>query len=112
MVMYIGKMDRQVEIQYRANTQDSTGEDVPTWKTLARVWAQATPMNAKERFASEMERESKVYTFRIRYIKGVQADMRLVHESQNYRITGIAEIGRREGLELTAEYFQSHGGGI
>lgn len=102
-------MDRRIEIQYPSRTKNDIGEETETWVRFARVWANARPLRAAERFASAMERESKVYTFRIRWLKNVEPDMRIVFDSQNYRIIGIAEMGRRDGLEITAEYFQESG---
>lgn len=109
MSMNIGRMDRLIEIQYPERTQNEFGEAVDTWTRFARVWAQAVPLRTTERFASAAQRESKVYTFRIRYMRGIGPEMRIVHDSQNYRIIGIAELNRREGIELTAEYFQESG---
>ena len=109
--MIIGRLDRLIEIQYPSRAKNTFGEETVVWKLHARVWAQAQPLQALERFKAAQERESKVYTFRLRYVKGVKSDMRVYHDSQSYRILGIAELGRREGLELTAEYFEGTDGG-
>ena len=102
----IGKMDRYIEIQYPKRTKNSFNEDIDNWLAYARVWARAVPLRATERFSSVQERQSKVYAFTIRYIDGIGPEMRIIHNNEAYRITGIAELGRREGLELTAEYLE------
>ena len=109
MSMNIGRMDRLIEIQYPERTVNAIGERTDVWTRFALAWAQATPLRTTERFTSAQERESKVYTFKVRFMRGITSDMRIVHDEQYYRITGIAEIGRREGIELTAEYFQESG---
>lgn len=106
--MIIGRMDRRIEFQTPGNTRDSMGSFVQTWTTFLRVWAQAKPLRASERFSSDQQRESKVYTFLIRYRDGITSDMRIVYNEEYYRISGIAEINRREGLEITAEYLQDN----
>lgn len=107
--MIVGKLDRRIEIQEPVTTQDTFGAESVAWQTFARVWAQATPMQAKERHQSAQIRESKVYSFVIRHLVGVESTFRIVFESEIYRILGVAEIGRRIGLEITAEYFEKHG---
>lgn len=109
MTMNIGRMDRLVEIQYPKLTRDTIGGDSTEWKRFARVWAQAIPLMAKERYRSAEIRESKTYTFRIRFLRNLGSEMRIIHDEQPYRITGIAELGRKEGLEITAEYLQDAG---
>lgn len=111
MSMNIGRMDRLIEIQYPVRTRNELGEETDVWTRLRKVWAQATPLTANERYKSDAQRESKTYVFKMRYVTGVGPEMRVVHDAQNYRITGIAEIGRREGLEITAEYLQKSGKG-
>lgn len=109
MSMNIGRMDRLIEIQYPERTANAIGEKIETWTRFAKVWAQATPLRSTERFTSAQERLSKVYTFKIRYLKNLGPEMRIYYETEYFRIVGIAEIGRREGIEITAEYFQGSG---
>lgn len=104
-----GMFDRKVEIQYPKRTKNGMGEDEVEWKPFATVWAKAAPLMAKERFLADSERATREYTFTIRYRKGIGPEMRIVHDSLPYQIKGIAEIGRRRGLELTAEYMEANG---
>lgn len=104
-------MDRYIEIQTPSRSKNAINEDVTTWGTFIKVWAEARPVRAFERYASDQKREIKAYTFRIRYQPGIQPDMRIVHEDEYYAITGIAESGRGAGLELSAEFMQRHGEG-
>jgi head-tail adaptor len=42
----------------------------------------------------------QILIFRIRYYIGITRQMRIVYDDVNYDIEAIAEIGRREGLEI------------
>ena len=40
--------------------------------------------------------------FRIRYYDGLTPLDRIVYEDRVYELQGVAELGRRDGMELTA----------
>ena len=96
-------MDRFITIEEPTVTQDSFGGEVTTWTTFAQVWAQRVDMRAKERFNSEQIQAIETTTWRIRYLAGVQPDMRITYFGKVYEITGLAELGRTAGLEITTE---------
>ena len=96
-------MDRFITIEDPTVTQDDFGGEVTTWATFAQVWAQRVDMRAKERFNSEQIQAIETTTWRIRYLDGVQPDMRIVYFGKVYEITGLAELGRAAGLEIVTE---------
>lgn len=99
--MRAGRMDRLITIQQRSDSQDSYGQPVPSWSTLAEVWADKKDVKASERFASEQRIAEQTTVFRIYWRDDVTAKMRVSYDGKVYDINGVAEIGRREGLELT-----------
>jgi SPP1 family predicted phage head-tail adaptor len=101
--MRAGKMDRRVTIQSNTTSRNSYGEETDSWSTLATVWAEVRHLRGDEKFLAKAVTTEKVITVRIRYRSDVTTQNRLVWESNNYDITEVAEIGRREGLEITAE---------
>lgn len=97
-----GRRDRLVTIEQYALTQDTTGGEVKTYSVFRKAWAQVVPLTARDRNMSggvHSERESK---FLIPYISGIDETMRISYDDLYWEILGIAEIGRREGLELLA----------
>ena len=98
----VGAMDRRITLQTATETQDGYGEPVPTWSTLATVWASVRPERASEQFEGDQEHATRQTIFRIRYRSDVNEKTRISYGSQVYDITGIIEIGRREALDLTA----------
>ena len=96
-------MDRWITIEEPTVTEDSFGGEVTAWAEFANVWAQRVDMRAKERFNSEQIQAIETTTWRIRYLDGVQPDMRITYFGKEYEITGIAELGRMAGLEIVTE---------
>ena len=98
------QLDRIITIQQLSVTRDSFGAQVETWVDLAQVWASFTPQSAREQFRNEsnIEQASNTAAFRIRYRDDLTEDMRIVHDSHEWDIEGIIEVGRRDKLDLIA----------
>lgn len=99
--MRAGGLDRQVVIQTATETQGATGEPAVTWGTFATIWASRRDTLGRERVMAGAETAMADAVFRIRYLSGVTAKMRLVEGSDVWDIVALAELGRREGLDLT-----------
>lgn len=98
------RLDRQVVIQTFSEERDAAGQPVKTWSTFATVWAEKRDMRGSERFDAQQIVDDEVATFVIRWLAGVTAEMRVVADGRTYEIVGApAEIGRREGLEITGK---------
>jgi SPP1 family predicted phage head-tail adaptor len=101
--MKAGKLDRKIEIMGATVTRDEYGGESKSWSVLARVPAEFKPLTARERFASDAIRTEREGRFLVRYLTGIDQTMRINFDSTVWEITGIAEIGRREGLEISAK---------
>lgn len=101
--MRAGALDREITIEVAAESVSAAGETVQVWSTFAECWAAVKPLSATERFKSDARHSARVSVFTIRYVSGVLRTMRIVYEGLNWRILGIAEVNRREGLDITAE---------
>lgn len=98
-----GGMDRRVVIENYATSTDDWGHPVRTWSTLASVWAQKKDVQAIER-TEQAQIVALTYTqFRIRYRSDVDTTMRISYGNTYFYITGVKELGRREGLEIRTE---------
>jgi SPP1 family predicted phage head-tail adaptor len=104
--MEVGALDRRVTIETATKTKDSYGGIVVSWASLGTYWANVRPMVARERFISGAIRENNVSVFTIRYRTGFDVEARISYDGKLYRIIGIAERGRREWTEITAEVMQ------
>lgn len=117
--MRAGRLDRLITIQRKTVTSSDSGDVVETWTTLIeRRAAGYRPLRGDERFTGEQLVGTEQVEFRIRYSLNV-ADLsqrdRIVYPAladespENvpqtryvFDILGVNEIGRREGLLVTA----------
>lgn len=101
-----GRLDRRISVLVRTQTQGDAGEVVETWPEERRVWAEVVPLGGNERFAAATTQATRAAKVRIRYSGAWRPDVathRLEHDGLVWDITGMAELGRGEGWELTVE---------
>ena len=105
MALSAGKMDRKIVLQRFTETFDSYNESVKTWATLATRWASYEPISDGERFRASETAATLSARFVIRYSSAVATlnpKNRLTFDGTTYEILHVKELGRREGLEITA----------
>jgi SPP1 family predicted phage head-tail adaptor len=101
-------LDRRIVIERYAETRDTFNNVVQTWSTLATVWASkkdVKDVSNAERFRTQEVGAEVATRFGIRWsptVSGVNAKDRIQYDGATYNITGIKEMGRREGIEITA----------
>lgn len=98
-------MRTQIALQARSTSTNALGEQVSTWSTAATVWAEATPVRARDQFVAGREQLPIDTVFRIRYRTGIGAEThRILWRSETYELHGdpIDVDGRRQTLELQA----------
>lgn len=98
-----GKLDRTIVIQRRTATPNDYNEEIYSWATLVTIKAAVLPALGWERFRSGREMSADTARFIVRYYSGITVKDRISYNSKTWDITGIAEMGRRRFLELTAE---------
>jgi SPP1 family predicted phage head-tail adaptor len=102
--MRAGRLDRRVILQTRSLASvNAFGEKIPSWSTLAEVWAERRDITGREFFAAGQQHAEASAAFRIRYKAGLTTINRIVDGSVTYDVLHIAEIGRREGLEIVCK---------
>jgi SPP1 family predicted phage head-tail adaptor len=100
--MRAGRLDRSIELQSLSTTNNSFGEPVETWTTIATVAAAVTPNRGNERFTAQQVVGHAVVTFKIRYRTGLTVLNRIRYQGRQWDIHDVREVGRREGLEIDA----------
>lgn len=101
--MRAGPLDRSAVLKHRVLTRNSTtGEEVVTYTTYATVWAGKRDLRGREFFAAQQVNADLTTIWQIRYRTDVVATDQLVVDDVAYNINSVAEIGRRDGLELQA----------
>ncbi len=102
--MRAGRLSRRIAIQSVVETLDGYGEPIKAWTTVYTVYAEVTPLRGDERALNQQLVSRADTKFRIRYNSDmtITEKHRLVFDSENYDITAILEIGRKEGWEILA----------
>lgn len=98
--MKAGALDRRITIQNRVETQNSFGEAEITYEDMTSVWAEVRPLTGREYFSAAQYVPEAKLKIRIRYRAGITEKQRIIYQGETYDIGYIAELGRREGLEL------------
>lgn len=115
--MHTGQMDRRITIQRQAKTaadspygEQITGDWEDVWTRLPAQVQDELP-SASESVQNGLRMASRPARVRIRYLRGITVDMRVVvHNEQDdiYQIDSTpAEIGRREWTEFTIKEYST-----
>ena len=98
-----GQLDRVVTIQERVVTENSVGEDTYDWVDLATgVRAQVIQQSGREIFRAGSIQTAVDTLFVMRYRPDVSVSNRIVYNGKAYNLYSVRELGRRRGLEISA----------
>lgn len=100
--MRAGLLDRKVTIQSRTVTQDANyGSEVSVWGTFATAWCRFEERGGQEQERNNREFTSRNATVTMRFISGVNADMRLLEaDGSTWQIISVSLKKRRASMEL------------
>ena len=102
--MQVHKMDRKIAIFSRVETQNEYGEMILTDALKANVWASVTPIGGKETWmAAQIVPEAK-FKIVMRYRDDLVETDKVLFDNVEYDIAYIAQIGRKEGLEVVVKF--------
>lgn len=100
-----GKLDRRITIRrVVSETKNAVGGKVQTFGDLKTVWAQVKSISDGERWRAQELQVGAIAThrFTIRWGVGVTVLDRIRFDGREFEISGVKEIGRRVGQEITA----------
>lgn len=100
-----GRLNRRITIRrIVAAVPDGVGGKVQSWGDHATVWAEAKPISDGERWRAEQSQVTATATHRflVRWGVGVTPLDRILFEGREFEISGVKEIGLRDGQEITA----------
>jgi len=100
----IGRLDKYIDIKSPTKVVDPTTGAISY--TLALDFT--TPctveeFRGKEKFKTQRELGTRIALFTIRFQTGITVESVITYDSEDWDITSIAPIGRREALEIVAE---------
>ena len=101
-----GVRDRLITIDQKSYTLDVLGGETITWTSLGSRWADVKPVRDSERFGAAEAVATITHRFTILWDAtlwaALDATCRLTFESVVYSVVAVKEIGRREGIEISA----------
>lgn len=97
-----GKLDRRVDILAVTTGADDMGGVTHATSVVATVWAEKHDLRGREFYAANADNAEIETRFRIRYRDDVTAENLISYDGREFEIVSVAEIGRREGLEIMA----------
>lgn len=99
-----GALDRQIMIERAYPSTDALGAEIANWQPLQAVRAQQITQRAIEAWKAGGTAAQAEVVWRVRWSRNL-ADVgeqdRITYCGWVYPISGVTEIGRREGLEIT-----------
>lgn len=100
-----GSLDRRISIERATATTNALNETILTWECLTEVWAAVEEVPDGERWRAAEVAADVTTRFTIRW-SGVVADVnpkdRIVYKDRIHDVKRVKELGRREGIEITA----------
>jgi SPP1 family predicted phage head-tail adaptor len=99
--MRAGTLDRRIIIQDKSEAIDAYGYRTPTWSTFLTVWAKPEQKLGQEKTDDENRSTERMVNFIVRYNSTITNDMRVIWESNYYKIEDIKEFGRQEGMIIS-----------
>jgi len=100
--MNAGDLDQRITIQAATVTRDAHGGEIPTWVSLATVWASKAHKSSREFFAAQKMNSEITDLFIVRFRHGLNAKMRVLHFGNTYDLIGTPcdPDGKRQELQL------------
>ncbi len=89
--MQAGKLIHRVQIQARTIAQDTFGDGLQTWATVATVWAQVEGAGGSETWQADSQRPDATHTVTIRYRDWVTPRHRLLYFGRALNIESVTD---------------------
>jgi SPP1 family predicted phage head-tail adaptor len=98
-----GSLDRRVTFYEQRSTKDEFGGFVSRLYPIATVWAAVTSMAGRLLDGESQQRTAEADTrITARYRGDITQRSIVAYQGESYDLVNVAEIGRREGLEILA----------
>jgi SPP1 family predicted phage head-tail adaptor len=98
-----GQLKTRLMLQQPVETPDDQGGVVRTWTTFATVWAQVTPLSARNTVEADSDGATQNYLIVMRGNFSLTLRHRLVDGARIYTINAIRDRDDRRFLEIDAQ---------
>lgn len=102
--MRAGTLNARVTIEQPTAGQDTVGQPVRTWTTVATVWANIRHRSGAETIRGDADTSVVKVSIRIRYKTGLNAGMRVTHGADTYDVRAVLmDVEHKEYTDLVCE---------
>jgi len=102
MAIRAGSLDSPITIEQKGVARNSYGEQIETWGTWAKCFAEFKPLSGGESIEATQRTAAQTAVFTIRYRAGVTPEMRIQHDGRPWEIVDVSSPDRRVSLLITA----------
>lgn len=95
-----GRLDRRITIQVKSEVVATNGQRTLTWSTHLTVWSNPVEKDGIERTDDNNRSTARMVNFRCRYNSTITNEMRVLWDSEYYKIEDIKELGRQDGIMI------------
>ncbi|HET7592919.1 MAG TPA: phage head closure protein [Rhodanobacteraceae bacterium] len=93
-ILDIGSLNRQITIQAKQSGVDAAGQPIDTWTNVATVWANIKGETGMASIRKTLPRDGvamslDAYSFRIRFLAGIVAGMRVLYDGATFDILQV-----------------------
>jgi SPP1 family predicted phage head-tail adaptor len=97
-----GNLRHKITIQEKVLTSNEHGYEVEQWQDWMTVWASKSGLSGREYYAAASIQSENDVIYKIRYVQGVNSDMRIVEGTNTYDIKSVVDKdGRKKELFIT-----------
>lgn len=93
--MHAGQLRHRIQIQQPDEARDDFGGQVPTWTTIAVVWADIQPVTGREYFSAQQINAELSHKILIRFQSGIQPTQRVLYGAREFDIHAVINTGER-----------------
>ena len=103
-----GELNHRITITEDLNRdsheKDENGFPIENWQTWKPLWSSKRGLSGRVFYAAMAVQSENNVIFKVRYIKGIRPDMRIVDDEGTYEIIGkpVDKDGKRRELYITA----------
>lgn len=108
--MHMGEMRHRITFQRIATLVNENGFEAEELQEVKTVWAVVSNLHGKEYFEAMAVQAENTVKFTIRYLEGINQDMKILFKGKTYAITAIDNIKfRNKYMEIQATEVESDG---
>lgn len=87
--MRAGRLRHRIRLKRQEKVADGGGGHSLEWVDVATVWARVAPLSGNAKYAAQQTTAETTHEVEIRYRRGVDERMRVLHRDRPFKITAI-----------------------